>query len=73
MVMLVQFQSSYFLHKIHSNALLLRVVVIEICTQKIFFVIKVSLPWKWYETFTEILHYKPFLLPQFNSTNQILI
>ena len=32
--------------------------------------IKVPLPWGRYRTFDEILHYKSFLLPPFNITNQ---
>ena len=32
--------------------------------------IKVSLPWELYETFDEILHYKSFSLPLFNTINQ---
>ena len=41
----------------------------EICKQN-FFVIKVSLPWKWYGTFDEILHYNSFSLPPFSTTDQ---
>ena len=40
----------------------------EICKQKIFFVIKVLLPWEWYKTFNEILNYKSFSLPLFSTT-----
>ena len=42
----------------------------EICKKKAFFVIKASLPWEWYETFDETLHYKLFPLPLFITTNQ---
>ena len=42
----------------------------EICKQKNFFIIKVLLPWKWYETLDEILHYKSFSLLPFSITNQ---
>ena len=42
----------------------------EICKQKNFFVIKVSLPWEWYGTFDETLHYKSLPLPPFSTNNQ---
>ena len=70
MVMLVQLQPSHFLYKIRSNALPLEEVVMNICKQKNFFFIKVSLPWVWYGTFNEILYYKSFTLPPFSTTNQ---
>ena len=65
MLMLVQLQSSHFLHKIHSNSLPLGDVVLsgteKLETKKIF-VIKVSLQWNYYKNFNEILHYKLFPL-----------
>ena len=42
----------------------------KICKQKNFIVIEVSLPWEWYGTFDETLHYKTFSLPPFSTTNQ---
>ena len=45
-------------------------MVMEICKQKYFFVIKVSLPWESYGTFDEILYFKSFSLPLFSITNQ---
>ena len=68
-----QLQSSHFLHKIHSNALPLEEVVLggnENLWIKNFFVIKISLPSERYGTFDEILHYKSFSLPPFNTINQ---
>ena len=46
-------------------------MVMKIGKQKIFFVIKVSLPWEWDGTFDETLHYKLFALPLFSTTNQM--
>ena len=45
-------------------------MVMEICKQKYFFVIKFLLPWEWHVTFNEILHYKLFSLLTFSTTNQ---
>ena len=49
MVMLVQLQSSHFVHKIHSNALPLAEVILsgnENFVKKTFFMIKVSILWE---------------------------
>ena len=42
----------------------------KICKHKNFFVIKVSSPWQWHETFDKILHYKLFSFSPFSTSNQ---